>query len=174
MEKIAQAVNKLVEAALDINATEMLIQIASTLLLFIVIRVFFWKKITAFIEARQQFLEDEVNLTTKAHEEALELKSIRDNELNEVRVSAKGIVEEAKDRGEQERIDIVSKAKKEADTILENSRKEVESEIEKARAKINDEIVSVAVLMAEKVVKKEIDAKKHKEIFEDVLKEVSN
>lgn len=174
MDKIAETVSILVEKALDINATEMVIQIASTLLLFAVVKIFFWEKITAFIEARQEFMSNELNQATEAHDEAELLKETANKELNDLRLSAKGIVEEAKSRGEVERKTIISKAKDEASYIRENSRKEIDSEIEKARENINEEIVSVAVLMAEKVLNKEIDATKHKELINDVLSEVTN
>ena len=36
--------------------------------------------------------------------------------------------------------------------VLKNAKSEIESELEKARANINDEIVSVATLMAEKII----------------------
>lgn len=174
MDGIAQTVSTLVEKALDLNATEMAIQIASTLLLFVVIKIFFWEKITAFIESRQKFMEDEFSDAVSANEEAQVLKEKADDELNEIRLSAKSIVEEAKLRGESERVEIVEKAKSEANMIFENSQKELKSEIEKARSSINDEIVSVAVLMAEKVINKEIDESKQKELLESITKEVMN
>ena len=46
--------------------------------------------------------------------------------------------------------------------------------IEKARTSINDEIVNVAVLMAEKVVKREIDTSKHKDLIDEVLNRGTN
>ena len=95
-----------------------------------------------------------------------------DSELTEIRVSAKGIIDDAKERGEVERAKIVKNAKGEAVIVLENAQREIDSEIEKARTSINDEIVSVAVLMAEKVIKKEIDESKHKELLAEVNKEV--
>lgn len=174
MDKISEAVSLLVEQALEINATEMLIQIASTLLLFVVVKIFFWEKITAFIESREKFMADEYTQAVEAHEEAKGLKETANIELDEIRLSAKSIVEEAKSRGEEERSSIVKKAKNEASTIMENSLKEIDSEIEKARTSINDEIVNVAVLMAEKVVKREIDASKHKELVDEVLRGGTN
>ena len=69
MDEISEAVSLLVETAIDVNATEMAIQIASTLLLFVVVKIFFWEKITAFIESREKFMADEYSQAETARDE---------------------------------------------------------------------------------------------------------
>ncbi len=174
MDQVAEAIRIFVEEAIGVSFKDMAIQIASTLLLFLVIRYFFWNNITDYLEGRKKHMADEYTEAEKANLAAQELKEKAVNELTEIRVSAKGVIDEAKERGESERSKIVGNAKKEATVVIENARKEIDSEIEKARAKINDEIVSVAVLMAEKVIDKEIDESKRKELLEEVTNEVMN
>ena len=58
--------------------------------------------------------------------------------------------------------------------MVRDVKKEIESNIEKARNDINKEIVSVATLMAEKIIGKEIDEKKHKDMIKEATKEVAN
>ena len=84
------------------------------------------------------------------------------------------MMDDAKVRGEEERKAILVKAKSEADKMVVDAQKEIESNIEKARNNINTEIVSVATLMAEKIIGKEIDEKKYKDIIKDATKEVAN
>jgi len=172
MDQVAETIKTFVEGAIGVNLKEMVIQISSTLLLFLVVRYFFWNNITDYLEERKKHMADEYEEADKANLEAQALKDKAVNELTEIRVSAKGIIDEAKERGETERSTIVGNAKKEATIVIKNAHKEIESEIEKARTKINDEIVSVAVLMAEKVIKKEIDESKYKELLNEVNKEV--
>lgn len=172
MENVAEAIKVFIDGAIGVNPKEMIIQIASTLLLFLVVRYFFWNNITAYLEKRKNHMAQEYDEADEANLQAQSLKEKAVGELTEIRLSAKGIIDEAKDRGETERSQIVGNAKKEATVVMENAQKEIESEIEKARSSINDEIVSVAVLMAEKVIKKEIDESKHKELLEEVTKEV--
>ncbi len=172
MDQVAETIRIFVEEAIGVSFKDMAIQIASTLLLFLVIRYFFWNNITDYLEGRKRHMAEEYEEADKANLEAQELKEKAAKELTEIKVSAKGIINEAKERGEVERVKIVSNAKKEATVVIENARKEIDSEIEKARTKINDEIVSVAVLMAEKVIGKEIDENKQKELLEEVNQEV--
>ena len=172
MDNVAQAISDFVEGAIDVNIQEMFIQISATLLLFLVVRFFFWNNITDFLDRRKKAMADEIEEAELANTEAQSFKLEASTELNDVRVNAKGIFEDAKERGERERTDIIKKAKKEAGIVISNAQKEIDSEIEKARSNINEEIVSVAILMAEKVIKKEIDESKHKELINEVTKEV--
>jgi len=160
--------------AFGVNFTEMAIQIVSTLLLFLVVRFFFWNHVTAYLEGRKAAMAKEYEDAKEANVQVQEIKLASETELNQIRLSAKDVIEDAKARGEKERTEIVVKAKKEANVVLENARKEIDSEIEKARSELNDEIVSVAVLMAEKVIKREIDEKKHQDLVQEVTKEVMN
>jgi len=153
---------------------QVFIQIISTVLLFLVVKYFFWNKVTDYLEGRKQVMSEEYDSAKQANQEAQLVKEQAESELLEIRQGAKGFYDEAKERGENERKEIVSKAKTDAKRLIDNAHREIDSEIEKAKASINDEIVSVATLMAEKIIKKEIDPKKHKQIIDEVTKEVAN
>ncbi len=174
MANVAQAIEEFVANSLGVNLIEMVIQISSTIVLFLVVKFFFWNHVTDFLEKRKAAMNEEFVKAKTANEEASKAKLQADAELHEIRQSAKGIYDEAKERGEQERKNIVSRAKQEADRLLENAQAEIENELEKARTDINNEIVSVATLMAEKIIEKELDPNKQKDIIERVTKEVSN
>lgn len=172
MEQVAETINEFVNGAIGLNLKETIIQIAGTLLLFLVVRHFFWTNITDYLEERKNHMAKEYDEANEANSEAQSLKVKAVSELTEIRMSAKSIIDGAKERGEIERVEIVNNAKDEAAVVMDNAHKEIDSEIEKARTSINDEIVSVAVLMAKKVIKKEIDESKHKELLKEVTKEV--
>lgn len=174
MDKVAQAISEFIENAINVNPIEMLVQVAATLLLFLVVRFFFWGNITEYLEKRKELMNSEIDEALSKNKEAEALKVQVEAELHEVRTNAKSIVDGAKVRGEEERQKIVGKAKQEADKVMLNARNELDSEVEKARANINDEIVSVATLMAEKIIKKEIDSEKHKDLIDEVTKEVAS
>ena len=161
----------LTDGAFGVDGTEMLIQIASTILLFLIVRFFFWNKVTAYIEGRKKAMQDEYENAKKANQDAtLELEKA-EKELLELRQSSKGILDEARTRGLDERKDILSKAKNDATKLIDDAHQEIDSQIEKAKKDINDQIVSVATLMAEKIIKKEIDETNHR--VEDYKKSIS-
>jgi len=173
MSEVAESISEFVNSALSLSIEEIVIQVVATLLLFIVIKIFFWNNITAYLEKRKEIMSEDLLLSKQSTEAAAELKEVAELELNNVRVSAKGMIDDAKERGEVERVKIIGKAKNDASKIMDTAKKDMDIEIEKARTNINDEIVSVAILIAEKVIKKEIDKDKHKELVKQITNEVA-
>jgi len=159
IDRLVSGVEAAVEQALGINLLDMIVQILATIVLMIIVKKFFWGRITDFLEKRRKFMETELTEAEQANEEALQLKESRDAELKEIRMKSKEYYENAKNRGEDEKNRIINQAKKEADTIVSNGHKEVEHEIKKAKEELEKEIVSIASLMAEKVINKKVDEK---------------
>lgn len=174
MDGVAQAIQEFINAALGISAMEMGIQIGATLLLFLVVRFFFWNHVTDFLEGRKEMMASEIKEAQDLKEEASEMKSNAQDELVKVRNNAREIIENSKQKGQQERAEIIAKTKEEASKLIDNAKKEINSEVRKARKQMNDEIVSVAVLMAEKIVKKELDEETYKSMISDATKEVAS
>ena len=178
---MGEAISNFVQDALGItdgvfgiNATEMLIQISATLILFLVVRFFFWNKVTDYLEGRKEAMVQEYNEAKNANDEAKGMREEAEAELTLIKTRSKSMIDDAKVRGEEERKVILTKAKSEADKMVVDAQKEIESNIEKARNNINQEIVSVATLMAEKIIGKEIDESKHKDMIKEATKEVAN
>lgn len=174
MDNVAKAITEFVNNALGVNPIEMVIQIASTLLLFFIVKRYFWTNITEYLDKRKDTMKEEYASALNASKEAEELKASAAKELQEIREGAKELQEDAITRGEEERKQIVTKARQEANKLVENARLEINSEVEKARKNMNDEIVSVATLMAEKIIKKELDDAMQKELIKEISKEVIN
>lgn len=156
-ERLVAGLESTVQEALGVNLTDMIIQILATIVLVIIVKKFFWGRITEFLGKRQEIIEAELSDAEKAHQEAVALKETHDKELKEVRAKSKEYFESAKSRGEEEKKRIIENAKNEADAIVASGVKEVESERKKAKEELKKEVVSIATLMTEKVINKEID-----------------
>ena len=85
---------------------------------------------------------------------------------------ADAILEEARRNGKAKEAEIIQEAKAEAARIVERGNREVELERKKALDDMKQEIVSIASLMAEKVVASSIDMKVQDELIEETLKEM--
>jgi F-type H+-transporting ATPase subunit b len=163
-ERLVSGVEAAVEQALGVNLLDMIVQITATIILMIIVKKFFWGRITEFLHKRNQYMENELIEAETTNQEALQLKETREAELKEIRDKSKDYFENAKTRGEEEKKRIIDHAKKEADVILANGRKEIEAERNKAKMELEKEVVSIASLMAEKVIGKKIDERE----FQDV------
>jgi len=157
LEKMVSGIEDAVQSALGVNLTDMIIQILATIVLVIIVKKFFWGKITDFLHQRQAFMETELSEAEKARVAALALKEQHDQELKEVREKSKDYFEAAKKRGDDEKKRIIEEAKAEAKSIVTNGQKEVEYERQKAKEALKKEVVSIASLMTEKMIGQKVD-----------------
>ena len=70
------------------------------------------------------------------------------------------------------KLEIIANAKEEASQLKEKASKDVEQERQKVMNEIKNEISNIAVLAASKVIEKDIDSNKHKELIDNFIKEV--
>lgn len=169
IERIVQAVQEIIDTALGINLLDMAVQIAATLILVVIVKHFFWGKITDFLEKRRNIMDQEMESAKADALEANELKKKRETEYNDLKNKSKSYLDSAKEKGEVEKARIISEAKNNADQMLVRTKKEIEAEKIKAKASLQKEVVDLAALMAEKILKQEVDEKKYQDLLvEDI------
>lgn len=169
IERIVQAVQEIIDQALGVNLLDMLVQIAATLILVLIVKKFFWGRITDFLEKRKQIMETEMESAKKENEEAKVLKEKHEFEYNQLKQESKQYLDNAKIKADQERKRILVEAKENANEILERTQREIEAEKIKAKAELKKEAVELAALMAEKIVSKEIDESSYQNLLVDDL-----
>ena len=146
------------------------IQIGATILLFIIVAIFFWKPITKILEKRREVIDKELTDAEQAKQNAIEIEA----ELNKQLSAAKEQVKEMLDRAEKEanvrRDEIINQAREDARRRMENLQIELEQERNSMEKEIRQEIVSVAFAAAEKIVSKEINQEKYLNVVDEILK----
>ncbi len=172
MTNLAEAIQSLVDTALGIDLMEMVIQIVATILLILVVKFFFWEKVTNFIESRRDIMDKELTEATERNEEAKTLKKEAEEAFEKGKLEAKQLLEDAKSRGEDTRREIIAKAKDEATNIKKNAQKDLDQEIEVAKSRMRNEIIEVAAMLAEKVIAKEIDEATYERLIDETIREV--
>ena len=159
------SVDRLTQYGIDFG-----IQIGATILLFIIVAIFFWKPITKILEKRREVIDKELTDAEQAKQNAIEIEA----ELNKQLSAAKEQVKEMLDRAEKEanirRDEIINQAREDARRRMENLQIELEQERNSMEKEIRQEIVSVAFAAAEKIVSKEINQDKYMDVVDQILK----
>jgi len=158
IDKITSAVSEAVEAALGVNLLDMFVQLMATLILVLIVRYFFWNKVTAFLDKRREFVDSELKNAETLSQEAQLLKETTSKEADELKKNARQILESSRHQAEEERQLIVRQAKQEAKKIQEDSKRSLDLEIEKAKAEVNNQAVELAAMMASQILEKEVNA----------------
>lgn len=124
------------------------------------------------LERRKQKIAGELADAANDKEAAAAMKAEYEKKLKEVSKEADAILEEARRKAKIRESEIIEEARAEAARIVERGNREVELERKKALDDMKQEIVSIASLMAGKVVAASIDTTVQDALIEETLKEM--
>jgi F-type H+-transporting ATPase subunit b len=133
---------------------------------------FIWPPLNAAIESRQKTIADGLAAAERARQELKDADSRVADEIRKAREEATQIVERANQQYNQ----IVDKAK--TDAVAEGARQkavaqaEIESLSHQAREILRQQVASLAVSGAEKILKREIDQARHRDLLDALAKEI--
>lgn len=174
IDRITTAVNDMLQTALGVSLLDMFIQISATIILVIIVKKFFWGKITAFLEKRGEILSVELQTLENAKSKALELETMRQTEYTELQRQKSQVIQEARKIGEAEKEAILLSAKQEALRITVEANLQLEYDIQKAKEALTEEVVVLAAQMATKMIHSEVDPSKYTEqVSKEFLKRES-
>ena len=124
------------------------------------------------LEKRRKKIAEELDQAAQNQKSAAEMKAEYEAKLKAVDKEAEAILEEARRKAKRREAEIIDEAKAEAARIVERAGKEIELERKKALDEMKQEVVSIASLMAGKVVAASIDTKVQDALIDETLKEM--
>ncbi len=151
---------------------ELAFQLVNTFLVFLLLKKLLFKPVLGVIEAREKDIRENLAQGEIAKKEGLSLKSEYEEKLKSAKEQGQEIIKQATLRAEQKENEIITTAKQDAAQLKEKANKDVEQERQKVMNEIKDEISDIALLAASKVIEKDIDSNKHKELIDNFIKEV--
>ena len=146
------------------------IQIGATIILFIVVAIFFWKPITKILEQRREVIDKDLEDAQKAKDNAIEIEAELNKQLKEAKEKVKDMLAKAEKEANLKRDEIINQAREEAKRRLDNLEIELEQERSSMEKEIRQEIVEIAFAAAEKIVSKEINQDKYLDVVDEILK----
>ncbi len=146
------------------------IQLASTIILFIVVRCFLWKPVTNILESRRAVIDKELEEAKMAKENAILIEANLKDEFNKAKAKVKEMLDNAEKEANLKRDEIINTARQEAKTRIENLQLELKQEKEGMAKQIRQEIIDIAFAAAEKIVSREINQDKYLDVVDEILK----
>ncbi|UCZ53022.1 F0F1 ATP synthase subunit B [Bacillus shivajii] len=128
--------------------------------------------IMEMMEKRENHIADQISSAEKNREEAEKYLAEQREAIQSARTEAKEIVERTKKLSEQQAEDIIANAKKDADRIKEAALAEITQEKEQAISALREQVSTLSVLVASKVIEKELDEQEQEKLIQETLKEV--
>jgi F-type H+-transporting ATPase subunit b len=149
---------------MDLNAT-MLVQ-AIVFALFIWFTVsFVWPMILAPIEARQKNITEGLAEAEKGRNSLVDAKKEADKILADAKARAQEIVATAEKAASSRIEESKGAAKVEGERIVTAAHAAVQQEVQSAKQVLREQVAQLAVAGAEKILRREVDAKAHAEML---------
>lgn len=152
---------------MNINATLLGQAIAFTLFVVFCMK-YVWPPIMQAIEERQKKIADGLAAAERATKDLNLAQANASDQLKEAKRAATDIIEQANKRKAQ----IIDEARNEAlverEQILNQGLAELDAERVRARDELRKQVAQLAVIGAEKILERSIDAKAHKDILDNI------
>ncbi|MEZ0232668.1 MAG: F0F1 ATP synthase subunit B [Methylophilaceae bacterium] len=156
---------------MNINLTLFAQAISFAVLIWFTVK-FVWPPLLNAIEVRQKEIADGLAAGERGRTE-LEQASKRSAEaINDAKQRAAEIIAQAEKRATDLVEEAKGNAKAEGDRIITGAKAEVEQEVNRAKESLRQQVSELAIAGAEKILRKEIDAKAHAEILDAIAKEL--
>lgn len=126
------------------------------------------------LQKRQDRIRTDIDTAARDKEDAKKLMEDYDRRLKDINKEAEEILSAARQKALKNEARIIEEAKEEAGRIIARAGAQVELERKKAADDMKKEIISIASLMAGKVVKASIDMEAQDSLIEDTLKEIGD
>ncbi len=150
------------------------LMIIAIFVLFLVMSYFLFDPARKMMNDRKERIKGELENARRDMEEAEGLREEYENRIREIDKEAEGILSEARRKALNNENQLIAQAKEEAARILDRARTEAELEKQKMSDEIKTEIVSVAALMAEKLVAASVDADEQNRLIDETLEEMGD
>ena len=149
-----------------------------TILIFLVLLVllakFAWKPLLALLDRREEMIRQSLDDADKAKQELQRLQQESKEILSKARVEAQSILAKSRFEAEKLKGELRQEAKGQADSILRDAEKQIQVETEKAIAVIKNEVVDLSLLVASKLIKKNLSKEDNQSLIEESLKQVES
>ena len=158
-------------AGKHVNYGDIIFQLVMFLLLLFLLKKFAWGPLMGIMIARQEHIASEINAAENSRLEAQKIIEEQRNMLKEARNEAQILMENARKQGDIQREEIVALARAEAERLKETAKLEIDTQKEKAVAAIREQVAHLSVLIASKVIERELSAQDQDALINEYIKE---
>ncbi len=123
---------------------------------------------------RQAKIQAEMDFSAKEKEDAMQFKSEYEAKLKNASAEVEEILSEGKKKAQKRENEIIAEADAEATRIRERASREIELEKSKLKDEVKQEMISIASVMASKIIAGNIDETKQAALVDEALNEMGD
>ncbi|MGH8742014.1 MAG: F0F1 ATP synthase subunit B [Burkholderiales bacterium] len=156
---------------MNLNLTLIAQAISFTVFIWLTVK-FIWPHMLRAIEARQKTIADGLAAAEQGHRSLETSTRQAEDAVTQARSRAAEILAQAEKRAAQLVDEARGVAKEEGNREKAAAKAEIEQEVTRAREQLRDQVASLAVAGAEKILRREVDAKAHGDLLESIKRQL--
>ncbi|HDC9259972.1 TPA: F0F1 ATP synthase subunit B [Staphylococcus aureus] len=151
-----------------------IVQVLTFIVLLALLKKFAWGPLKDVMDKRERDINRDIDDAEQAKLNAQKLEEENKQKLKETQEEVQKILEDAKVQARQQQEQIIHEANIRANGMIETAQSEINSQKERAIADINNQVSELSVLIASKVLRKEISEQDQKALVDKYLKEAGD
>jgi F-type H+-transporting ATPase subunit b len=152
--------------------TTFVFAIIAFLILYWLLSKYAFGPLFGIMEKRKEHIQEQIQSAEKNRQETEKLLAEQKRAIQEAKQQAYEIMEQARATSASQAEEIIRQAKEEAMRLKEEALKDIENEKNKAVAAVRSQVSAMSVLIASKIIEKQIDEKSQEQLIEHYLNEV--
>lgn len=152
----------------------LLFSLVTVVVLFIILKVFFFEKVHKFMVDRENAIKSSIENADNVNKLADEKLQNYETKISNVENEGRQILKSARDEAKAQAREIVDSANERARNLIEHSQKEIRREQYNARKELKEEVGTLAMMAAEQILEKELSPESHEEIINKIIKEAED
>jgi len=156
---------------MNLNLTLIAQAITFTVFIWVTVK-FIWPYMLRAIEARQKTIADGLAAAEQGRRSLETSTRQAEDAVTQARGRAAEILAQAEKRAVQLVDEARSAAKEEGGREKAAAKAEIEQEVTRAREQLRDHVASLAVAGAEKILRREVDARAHADLLESIKRQL--
>jgi F-type H+-transporting ATPase subunit b len=146
--------------------------ILTFLVLVTLLAKFAWRPLLQALDSRQELIRKSLDDAQQARQELERLHHESAQIIRQARVDAEAVVAQSRSDAARLREEMRQKAKAEADGIVRNAERQIQLETQRALQQIRHEAVDLSVMIASKILQRNITREDNEKLIEEALKQV--
>lgn len=159
-------------AFVTIDVWTMLFTWGNLLILLFLMKKFLFKPVNNILQKRQDEVDEMYSQASKNSEEAKKMREEYTKKLIDSKNEAEEIVKTATRKAVLKEEEIISEAHEEASKIIERAKVQIENERSSAFSELRSDVSELSVMIASKVLEKDIKESDHKEIIDKFIEDM--
>jgi len=159
---------------ISVNVWQILISLCNLVILFLIIKRFLYKPVKKMLAQRRAQVEKIYSDAEQARSEAQADREKWSEKISTADKQADAMIEKARSDAQRMEKQITDEAKRKADAVIKNAQAQILTDKKNAQDEIRGQIADVSVLIAEKIIGREINENDQRSVIESAISEMGD